>query len=174
VQPEKARFIELFERSGWSQAEVARQLEMTRGGVNGIITGDANVSISVLRHFEMVLQSNGLKDAPQGTPALSIFEVRRELGRLIEVNRQMHHRQEDLQIKCGSNGVEGLESDKNIKGAAISGAAQLVTKAAIEKLGLKQKGGLPSASASSPAGRVPVVKGGRHNPAAPAPKQQAG
>ena len=39
AEPLKKEFIQLFKLSGWTQAEVARQLELTRGGVNGIITG---------------------------------------------------------------------------------------------------------------------------------------
>jgi transcriptional regulator with XRE-family HTH domain len=36
----KREFIALAERSKWSQSEIARKLNMTRGGVNGIVTGE--------------------------------------------------------------------------------------------------------------------------------------
>ncbi len=55
----KNRFIELFSASGWSQAEVARRLEMTRGGVNGIVTGDSVPSAAAVKLFEMILSSEG-------------------------------------------------------------------------------------------------------------------
>jgi len=51
----KAEFIALFRRSGWSQAELARKLEMTRGGVNGVITGRTSPSAMALRLFRLIL-----------------------------------------------------------------------------------------------------------------------
>ena len=55
VDAKKAEFIELFRRSGWSQAELARKLEMTRGGVNGYITGPTIPSATALRLFRLTL-----------------------------------------------------------------------------------------------------------------------
>jgi len=55
--PLKKQFIELYEQSGWSQAEVARQLELTRGGVNGIITGPTVPSLATVKLFQLVLRS---------------------------------------------------------------------------------------------------------------------
>ena len=55
MNPQKAEFIELARRSGWSQAEIARKLEMTRGGVNGIITGPTIPSLVALKLFRMTL-----------------------------------------------------------------------------------------------------------------------
>jgi transcriptional regulator with XRE-family HTH domain len=52
----KERFIELFHASGWSQAEVARRINKTRGGINGIVTGNTKPSpsaVKLLKH-EMV------------------------------------------------------------------------------------------------------------------------
>ena len=63
----KHKFIELFSSSGWSQAEVARRLEMTRGGVNGIVTGDAVPSPAAVKLFEMILESEGRR--PHNRPA---------------------------------------------------------------------------------------------------------
>jgi transcriptional regulator with XRE-family HTH domain len=55
--PLKAEFLQLFEASGWTQAEVARQLELTRGGVNGIITGRTVPSNATLKLFKLILLS---------------------------------------------------------------------------------------------------------------------
>src|ERR1041385_850908 len=55
--PLKKQFIELYQRSGWSQAEVARQLELTRGGVNGIITGPTVPSLATVKLFHLMLGS---------------------------------------------------------------------------------------------------------------------
>ena len=57
MHPLKKQFIELYEKSGWSQAEVARQLELTRGGVNGIITGPTVPSLATVKLFQLILGS---------------------------------------------------------------------------------------------------------------------
>src|SRR5882762_6848394 len=56
-EPLKKEFIELFQSSGWTQAEVARQLELTRGGVNGIITGRTVPSQATVKLFKLILLS---------------------------------------------------------------------------------------------------------------------
>lgn len=55
--PLKQEFLELFQSSGWTQAEVARQLELTRGGVNGIITGRTVPSNATVKLFKLILLS---------------------------------------------------------------------------------------------------------------------
>ena len=55
--PLKQEFLELFESSAWTQAEVARQLELTRGGVNGIITGRTVPSNATVKLFKLILLS---------------------------------------------------------------------------------------------------------------------
>lgn len=55
----KQRFKELYEASGWSQAEMARHLEMTRAGVNGIVTGEVNPSAGTVKMLEMILLQAG-------------------------------------------------------------------------------------------------------------------
>ncbi|HUR46267.1 MAG TPA: helix-turn-helix transcriptional regulator [Candidatus Saccharimonadales bacterium] len=57
LHPLKKEFIDLYEQSGWSQAEVARQLELTRGGVNGIITGPTVPSLATVKLFQLILAS---------------------------------------------------------------------------------------------------------------------
>ena len=59
MHPRKLEFIELFEKSGWNQAETARELDMTRGGLNGIITGPTVPSAALLKFFKMVLAASG-------------------------------------------------------------------------------------------------------------------
>lgn len=55
----KRRFIELFHASGWSQAETARRMDMTRGGINGIVTGPTVPSPGTVRFLEMLLLEAG-------------------------------------------------------------------------------------------------------------------
>jgi transcriptional regulator with XRE-family HTH domain len=55
MHPLKKEFQELFKKSGWSQAETARRLDLTRGGVNGIITGPAVPSKAAIKLFRYEL-----------------------------------------------------------------------------------------------------------------------
>ena len=55
MTPEKREFLELFEASGWSQADLARELDMTRGGIHGLVKGDTNPSIATVRLLRFVL-----------------------------------------------------------------------------------------------------------------------
>lgn len=58
MHPLKREFLDLFRASGWSQAEVARRLGMTRGGVNGIVTRETVPSLATVRLFRLVLQND--------------------------------------------------------------------------------------------------------------------
>lgn len=58
MDPLKSRFIKLWQESGWPQAEAARRLSLTRGGINGIITGPAIPSQSLVSLFELVLEAH--------------------------------------------------------------------------------------------------------------------
>src|SRR6185295_8130042 len=69
MHPLKKEFAQLYEKSGWTQAEVARQLELTRGGVNGIITGPTVPSLATVKLFKLILTPSGAESkAGQGTP----------------------------------------------------------------------------------------------------------
>src|ERR1041384_3086076 len=99
-EPLKKEFIQLYERSGWSQAEVARQLELTRGGVNGIITGPTVPSLATVKLFRLILGATstpaGAKGAALGAEgwAEPLLEELRKLdidrrGRVIAALRQL-------------------------------------------------------------------------------------
>jgi transcriptional regulator with XRE-family HTH domain len=66
VDPLKKEFIELYKASGWNQAEVARQLELTRGGVNGIITGGTIPSLATVKLFRLILDIPKTRDSATG------------------------------------------------------------------------------------------------------------
>src|SRR5258706_6867330 len=57
TEPLKKELIELFQSCRWTQAEVARQLELTRGGVNGIVTGRTVPSQATVKLFKLILLS---------------------------------------------------------------------------------------------------------------------
>jgi hypothetical protein len=65
AHPLKSEFLRLAKRSKWTQAEIARQLDLTRGGVHGIVKGDTVPSRALVRLFQFVLAEK----APAGGAA---------------------------------------------------------------------------------------------------------
>jgi transcriptional regulator with XRE-family HTH domain len=90
LNPLKKQFIELYEKSGWTQAEVARQLELTRGGVNGIITGPTIPSLATVKLFQLILGSRlgDGKELPAAAPDEKWAEPLLEELRSVEESRR--------------------------------------------------------------------------------------
>ena len=65
MDPKKAQFLELWKRTGWTQAELARRLELSRGGINGIITGTTVPSAGLVKLLQLVIftEKPGLLEA---------------------------------------------------------------------------------------------------------------
>ena len=86
MHPRKQEFISLLKSSGWSQAEAARRLDLTRGGLNGIVTGPTKPSSTLLKLFRLLLQIDGAGGTkPQeNPPASGVSELQAELQRLDE------------------------------------------------------------------------------------------
>lgn len=92
MQALKREFCELARRSGWSQAEIARRLDYTRGGINGIVTGRAVPSRALVQHFRLVLAAERSELAEvsstsyrTASPAVPVF-----LREVVEELRQIH------------------------------------------------------------------------------------
>jgi transcriptional regulator with XRE-family HTH domain len=67
VTEETKEFLRLMETSGWSQAEVARQLHMTSGGVSQIVNGQVRPSATTLRLFRLIIETRGTPRAEAAT-----------------------------------------------------------------------------------------------------------
>lgn len=84
--------MELFKRTKWSQAELARKLELTPGGVSGIVKGPTNPSAGLLKLLRLVValekpeilpnfsETFGEAVPPYGQPPKSSEEI---YGRLL-------------------------------------------------------------------------------------------
>ncbi len=57
MHPANREFLGLMKAAGWSQAETARKLALTRGGVNGIVKGRTKPSQGTLKLFKLILAS---------------------------------------------------------------------------------------------------------------------
>ena len=67
----KREFIALAERSKWSQSEIARKLNMTRGGVNGIVTGEKIPGPRLVELFRVKLAADRPELPPSYPPHLA-------------------------------------------------------------------------------------------------------
>jgi transcriptional regulator with XRE-family HTH domain len=113
----KREFAELFKASGWSQAEVARHLELTRGGVNGIITGDTEPSPALVKLFKYVLMSQ----KPDALKPAQAHEIRETLNReawaeeLLNELRGVDEKQRDGLIKALKEVVRSFPRTKPVR-----------------------------------------------------------
>lgn len=71
----KKEFIDLFKRSGWSQAEAARQLEVERATINGIVTGPKDPSETLFKLMRILVDT--AKDSEGRSPDVT-YPVREE------------------------------------------------------------------------------------------------
>jgi transcriptional regulator with XRE-family HTH domain len=83
LSPLKSRFIELFKASRLSQAELARRMKWTRGGVNGVVKQNQEPSEAAVKLLEMILMDSGVPLAP-GQLRESEVQYQSELERLRE------------------------------------------------------------------------------------------
>ena len=93
MKPVKREFLQLASRSGWSQAELARQLELTRGGVHGIVKGKTSPSPGLLKLLKLVL-------AQEKPEALTGALLERTRGSGHELLSELDHLPEDVRVEC--------------------------------------------------------------------------
>ncbi len=53
--PRKSEFLALYQRTGWTQAELARKLELTAGGVSGLVKGETIPSAGLVKLLNLVM-----------------------------------------------------------------------------------------------------------------------
>ena len=82
MDPLKQRFIELWKASKWSQAELGRRMDMTRGGINGIITGDTIPDKRTVKYLAMLVAESGVVISP-GEPSAN-SELTKKLNEIHE------------------------------------------------------------------------------------------
>jgi transcriptional regulator with XRE-family HTH domain len=100
LHPLKKQFNDLVAASGLSQAEIARLINMTRGGVNGIVTGESVPSVATVQLLKLALMAenpNALRPAgktsqtPESVEAYSPHgwanDLLNELGQLDHTDR---------------------------------------------------------------------------------------
>jgi len=172
VDPFKQEFIALFELSGWSQAEAARQLHLTRGGVNGIITGKASVSASTVELLR-------LKVALLGKPLDTAMQMRDSVPRCPDpastdldwLKRNDPKSYESAKVVIHSlreSSVKGVSSTVASAAVASQGAASLAARLPHPKSPRK-----PAVAAPSDNRLKPKRGAGRQSNFQPATPKQA-
>lgn len=107
----KQEFLALFAASGWTQAEAARRLELTRGGFNGLVSGQTTPSPATVKLFKLVL----LHEKPD---ALSPAGAASPTG--------LSH--EELEVLHGLRGMDPTVRDAMV--AAVKAAASKASETA--------------------------------------------
>lgn len=105
MDPKKQEFKRLLDLSGWTQAEAARKLELTRGGVNGLVTGKSVPSQATLKLFRLILESERPEALHETAP-----EYRVTKNRAVELLNQIRGLQDELEKEISSNrGAAAME-----------------------------------------------------------------
>jgi len=71
IHPRKREFLTLAKQTGWSQAELARKLEVTPGGMSGLIKGGTIPSAGLLKLLRLVVftEQPGVLESAAGRAA---------------------------------------------------------------------------------------------------------
>lgn len=124
--------MELFQASGWSQSDLMRLTGMTRGGVNGLVTGPTNPSEATLKLLELLMLKEGktipgAEKHPELQEQGQRLEDREILPKLVEIRKisPKHYR-------IAKTIIDGLHQD--IKSDVDSAASNLLKKATKPKL----------------------------------------
>jgi transcriptional regulator with XRE-family HTH domain len=146
LSPAKAEFLAMWESAqqlGWNQSRLAEQLEMSRGGLSGIINGQTTPSAATLKLFRMVLAEAGappstghLQDRPVAYRTPNERRLAEEIARLpkIEMERVLPV------LRSMVNAVKPCPNSK-AAGKAVADEIALVEEASAAALeaALKQK-----------------------------------
>jgi transcriptional regulator with XRE-family HTH domain len=121
----KQRFIELYNASGWKQAELARRMDKTRGGINGIITGDTSPDPSSVKMLEMLMLQAGKtipgKDLAE-TAKLHVAEIEARNNEADVLKLKLSEIQERApeKFKAAKTMIESLHSQINYRTKKVS------------------------------------------------------
>jgi Helix-turn-helix len=85
----RREFFELFKRSGWTQAETARELGgVSRANINGIITGEQTPGAALLDLFRVRVEQIEMQSRHPGAtvapPGQMVDDLLLEMGKLRE------------------------------------------------------------------------------------------
>lgn len=170
MDPLKQEFIALFELSGWSQAEAGRQLHLTRGGVNGIITGKASVSAGVveLMRLKVSLLGKRLDTVMQMRPVAPTDPADADLDWLKRHDPKRYESAKVVIQSLRESAIKGVSSTVASVAAASVGAALAAAQPPHPKSPRK-----PAVAAPSDNRLKPTRGAGRQSNSQPATPKQA-
>ena len=173
--PRKREFLALYERTGWTQAELARKLELTAGGVSGVVKGETIPSAGLVKLLNLVMLHEQPKALPPGTrrgvPAGG-RGVDRALDRLLVVLAQVRTSERAILLNEFTK-VARLHTPRVLGPSSGVDAAALreFRAAASGNLGVDALAGLAPARSASKAGST---SGGASGKRRAAPRGRAG
>jgi len=124
IHPRKREFLALTKQTGWSQAELARRLELTPGGVSGLVKGGTVPSAGLVKLLRLVISSDlpGTKQ-PAARSFATVSEAREPgLDKLLESLARLAPRERG-ELLTQFAGIAKLVSRRRASSGA-DGAAQ--------------------------------------------------
>jgi transcriptional regulator with XRE-family HTH domain len=135
VEPENKRFVELMETVGWTQAETARRLHMSSGGVNQIVKGTVRPSPQTLALLVRVVadeKPDVLAPAREGAAGSDPPELREKFDQLRDL-----HENDPAAFQVAAGVLDQFSS--KIKDSALRAAKNAAAKVERDSPGPKRK-----------------------------------
>lgn len=178
--PRKREFAALADHTGWTQAELARKLEITRGGINGLVKGPTVPSPALLKLLRMIVAAEkpDSMPPPEPVPEPELAEKRR-LKRLTEILGELDgHDQAELLLsfisivrafsrRRASSAADAAALRELRRSAATTATAVGRSQAALRQLHAASATGSTTAGASGKRRAAPPARAARVS--APAP-----
>lgn len=143
----------MFESTGWSQAEAARRMDMTRGGINGIITGPTIPSAASVKLLEMLLVDHGVPLSRKSVGKTARLHVEEILARhagaeeLADKLNEIHQRDPKM-FKAAKAMIESFHQQVNYRtkkpNSKIRAAADRITESVEQEIQSRKKPAAPA------------------------------
>ena len=153
--PRKLEFLALYERTGWTQAELARKLELTAGGVSGLVKGETIPSAGLVKLLNLVMLHESPKPSAPASrrPPAAGRGVDRALDRALVVLAQVRTSERAVLLNEFTK-VARLHTPRVLgPSSGVDAAALRAFRAAASgNVGVDALAGLKSARSASKAG----------------------
>lgn len=161
--PRKSEFLALYKRTGWTQAELARKLELTAGGVSGLIRGETVPSAGLVKLLNLVMLHEDPAPTPRSRRAPAAGRgVDRALDRALVALAQMRTSERTVLLNEFTK-VAKLHAPRVLgpNSGVDAGALREFREAASGNVGVDALAGLKPARSASKAGSTTGAAAGK-------------
>ncbi len=116
---EQQEFIALWKASGWTKAEAARQLDLSRSAVGRFVEGKISPSIQTLKLFKLILAAEK-PGALTGAVLHEEYEQTEWEKKILRALRPLHREDRDRVLRTITAMIEGLPQRPTVEYPSLS------------------------------------------------------